>query len=102
MKHDTQVGLIKCRYRAHRDARRIGTVHARNRDRFFARFTVIECDDPAPDHTERHFVFIFANRRTGVAFDTSVRIDKEFQSSHVNLPKLVPNDRVSLWSLAFV
>jgi len=74
--------LVDAVNRAHCNAGCVGTVHTRNRDRAFARLTVVNRNDATPVDAPGNLVLVFTRGDAGVAFDAALRVAQESHSSH--------------------
>src|SRR5262249_5592505 len=72
MQHDAFARAIEAVDRTHRHARRIGTVHARDRDRLLARLPIVDRDHPPAVHAPGHVVRILAGGDATVALDAAL------------------------------
>src|SRR5262249_10211094 len=80
--HDTFLGTIEAIDRAHRHARRVGAVHARDRDRALAGHAVVDRDHAAAIHAPGDVVLLLARRDAAVALDAALGIAETFHSGH--------------------
>src|SRR6185437_5703066 len=98
VQHDLVVGAVEAVHRTHRHARRVGAVHARDRDRALAGNAVVERHDAAPVHAPGHLVLVLAGGGAGVALDAALGVADEFHPGHGVLPvRRARRCRASSW-----
>src|SRR6185503_17908367 len=86
VEHHALGGLVEAVHRAHGHTRRVGAVHAGDRDRLLARHPVVQGDHAAAVHTPRHLVLVLARRDAAVALDAALGVTQEFHSCHGGSP----------------
>src|SRR6185503_16051582 len=82
--------------RADRHARRVGAVHASDRNRALARDAVVHCDEAAAVHSPGDLMLLLARGGAAVALDAALGVADEFHSGHGGL--LMPARRCRAWS----
>src|SRR5438309_6354226 len=79
--------LIDAAHGAYGDARRVGAVHAGDRDRFLARHALVQRHHPAAVDAPGHLVFVLARDRAGVAIDAALGVAEKSHSRHRSGPR---------------
>src|SRR5215831_7899402 len=74
VQHDTFLGTIEAIDRAHRHARRVGAVHARDRDRALAGHAVVDGDHTAAVNAPGYVVLLLAGCDAAVALDAALGV----------------------------
>src|SRR5271154_489970 len=87
-------------YRAHRGARRVGTMHASHGHGSLSRLAVVDRDHPPAVDAPPNFVLILASSHAGIAVDAAIGVAEKFHSRHGFLLTPFLFDRASPWVLA--
>src|SRR6185437_5295006 len=90
---DAFLVLVEAVDRAHRHARRVGAVHAGDRDRALAGHAVVQRHHAPPVDAPRNVVLLLAGGDATVALDATLGVAQEFHSSHDRF--LTPAPQVS-------
>ena len=99
VKHHAIVVLVETIHWAYRHARRIGAVHAGDRNRAFARFTILDRHDAPAVYTPRNLVFVFAGCDASVALNATFGVTQKFHPCHA---LFLPYARSILQSVALL
>ena len=86
VQHHALGHLVDAVHRAHRDARRVGAVHAGDRDGLLALEAVVQRHDPPAVDAPGHLVLVLAGDGAGVALDAALDVAEESHSRHGSGP----------------
>src|ERR1700681_4115876 len=86
MQHDSFFGLIKTVDRAYGHARRVRTVHARDRDRALARHAVVDGNHAPSIDSPGNVVLLLAGGDAAVALDAALGVAQKLHSGHDLVP----------------
>src|SRR5206468_5478928 len=86
VQHHAIFRVIEAVDRAHGHARRVGAVHARDRDRVLARHAVADGHGAAAVHAPGQLVLVLAGGHAAVAVDAALRVADEFHADRHGSP----------------